>query len=500
MALRTIISIFLLAAIFHNASAQGQRGDTNYLSLDDVIYIAHQQSPDALIAKHRFKSSYWEYRSFRADYLPGLVLDGMVPSYNRGIISDRTGGQSSYYNIEELRSNLNLSLQQKIGRTGGDISLNSGLEFTHNFIIPENPLTPQTEFYANIVNLRYDQPIFQYNPYKWERDIEPMKYEMAKRTYLEDMEQIAITSTNYFFNMLQSQIDVQIADKNYHNYDTLVRIARGRFQLGKIAENELLQLELNLLKAESSLEQAELDLENSQFRLKSFLRIQDEYLIELVAPAVSEFYTISADKAITEAKYNSSTALDFEKRRLEAQSQVNAAKMHGRFDANVGLEFGLNQSGETVPEAYQDPSNTQRVMLNFAVPILDWGSARGRIKMAESNEELVFTSVEQEEIDFVQNIFLQVMQFNMQENQLRIAAKSDTIAKKGYDVTQKRYMIGKVNDVQQLYQAQIDTDNALKGYYNALRSYWRNYYQIRKETLFDFERDMPILFDINQAM
>ncbi len=477
--------------------AGAQEDNINYLSLDDVIYIAQQQSPDALIAKHQFRSNYWEFRSFRADYLPGLILEGTTPFYNRSIRPiTQQDGTVEYRGINQSNSMLELSFSQNIGLTGGKISLNSGLSRLDDF----TDASIDHSYQANIINVRFDQPIFRYNPYKWNRYIEPMKYEMAKRKYLENVEQVAITATQYFFNMLQTQIDMQIAVKNMHNYDTLFRIAQGRYQLGKIAENDLLQLELNFLKAEAAVEQSELDFENNLFRLKSYLRIKEDVPIELIPPDVDDFFTIKADKAFDEAKYNSSTALDFEKRRLEAQSQVNLAKMQGRFEADFSAVFGLEQQGASIPGAYTQPLDAQMVAFNFTLPILDWGSARGRIKMAESNEELVVTSVEQDEIDFEQNIFIQVMQFNMQENQLRIAAKSDTIARKRYVVTQQRYMIGQVNDVLELSNAQIDNDNALKGYFQALRNYWRNYYQIRMQTLYDFKADRPILFNINDIM
>ncbi|NQT77749.1 MAG: TolC family protein [Bacteroidetes bacterium] len=496
-----LFRIQLLFALLFTLSfvlpAGAQEDNTNYLSLDDVIYIAHQQSPDALIAKHLFRSSYWEFRSFRADYMPGLILDGVTPFYNRSISPiTQEDGTIKFREINQSDAMLELSLSQNIGLTGGKISLNTGLSRLDDF----TDASSKPSYQANIVNVRYDQPIFKYNPYKWERHIEPMKYELAKRKYLENIEQIAITATQYFFNMLQAQIDMQIAIKNMNNYDTLFRIAQGRYQLGKIAENDLLQLELNFLKAEAAVEQSELDFENNLFRLKSYLRIQEDVPIELIPPAITDFFTIQADKALDEAKYNSSSALDFEKRRLEAQSQVNLAKMMNRFEADFSAVFGLAQQGATIPGAYTQPGDAQTVGFNFTLPILDWGSARGRIKMAESNEELVVTSVEQEEIDFEQNIFIQVMQFNMQENQLRIAAKSDTIARKRYEVTQKRYMIGQVNDVLELSNAQIDNDNALKGYFQALRTYWRNYYQIRMQTLYDFKADRPILFNINDIM
>lgn len=497
MTLRSFIGFLLVVCALNISHAQSQQSYTNYLSLDDVIYIAHQQSPDALIAKHRFKASYWSYRSYKADYLPGLILGGTTPSYNRSISPvQQNDGSIEFKPIDQGAANLDLSLSQRIGLTGGNISLNSGLSWYDNI----SGSKVDQPFGAEIINIRYDQPIFKYNPYKWDRHIEPVKFEMAKRKYLEDVEQVAIMATNYFFNTLQDQIEMQISLKNLSNYDTLFRIAKGRYQLGSIGENELLKLELNFLQAEAAVEQAELSLENSVFQLLSYLRIKEDVEVILLPPTVESFYTINADEAISEANYNSSTALDFEKRRLEARSNVNAARMSGRFDADLSATFGLSQQGATIPGAYTQPLDQQVVRLGFTLPILDWGSSRGQIKMAESNEELVFTSVEQEEIDFKQDVFLQVMQFNMQENQLRIAAKADTIAQKRYDVTERRYKIGKVNDILELDKAQIDNDNALIGYYQALRSYWLNYYRLRKSTLYDFERDMPILFDINKIM
>ncbi len=104
--------------------------------------------------------------------------------------------------------------------------------------------------------------------------------------------------------------------------------------------------------------------------------------------------------------------------------------------------------------------------------------------------------MEQETLDFQRNVYLKVVQFNMQKNQVAIAAKSDTVAKKNYDVTKGRYLIGKMNSILDLNNAQIETDNAEKGYYQALQTYWRNYFELRKLTLFDFSTNRQIQFSI----
>ncbi|MCX6286447.1 MAG: TolC family protein [Bacteroidetes bacterium] len=464
------------------------------LTLQDALEIAKQQSADALNAKQLFRSSFWEYRTFRATYLPNLYVDGTIPeiqsAFQKYVYPD---GTVSYVHQQNTTYTANAYLNQKIGITGGNVFLRSGLQRLDN-----HTDSTVVSYLSTPINIGYTQPLFQYNPYRWDRKIQPLKFDQAKKRYLEDLEQLSITSTNYFFGLLQAQIDKKIALTNLKNSDTLYRIAKGRYQLGKIAENDLLQLELNYLKAQAAIENANLAVDNAMFRLKSFLRIKDTTNIVLVPPADIKFFTIDPVSAVQQANRNTSTALDFQKRLLEAARDVSRAKTEGRFDANLTAIFGLTQSAPNIPDAYYKPLDQQQVGLQFTVPIVDWGVARGKIKMAQSQQEIVKNSVEQELIDFQRNIYLKVVQFNMQERQLMIAAKSDTVASKSYDVTKGRYLIGKINSILDLNNAQIETDNAQKNYYNALETYWRGYFEIRKLTLFDFRKNELLQFNIKE--
>jgi len=145
------------------------------------------------------------------------------------------------------------------------------------------------------------------------------------------------------------------------------------------------------------------------------------------------------------------------------------------------------------------PQDVQTVELGITVPILDWGVAKGRLKMAESNQEIVRTNVEQQQIDFDQKVFLLVAQFNMQFDQVLIAAKSDTVGQKRYDITKARYLIGKIS-ITDLNIAQTEADNSKKSYFNTLWRYWRYFYDIRRTTLYDFERNMPIMVDYKELL
>jgi outer membrane protein TolC len=465
------------------------------LTLGEVIRIAHIQSPDALIAKHRFRGSYWQFKTYQAGYKPSLVFDATFPDFSRSIdVITQPDGTELFIERQIARTSFNMSVTQNIPFTGGQLFMNSAVQRIDNL-----GDSTYNSYLSTPLNIGIRQPIFEFNQFRLDKKVEPIRYEEAKRSYLEDLEGISLKATNLFFDLLLAQINLDIQIVNEANYDTLFQIAKGRYNMGTIAENELLQMELNLLNSQSNMEQAKLDLEMKLFDLKSFLRIKDDIIIELVPPANISDFKVNFQDALTEARNNRADALSFDRRLIEAQTEVNRAKMENRLSADLFAVYGLTQTGSDIPSAYKDPLNEQQLFFGLQIPILDWGLAKGKIRMAESNEELIKTSVEQDRTDFEQEVFLKVMQFNMQERQLDIAAKSDTVARKRFEVTKQRYMIGTI-DITELNIAQNDKDNNRKAFIASLQNYWSNYYEIRLLTLFDFQKNKRITIDINQIL
>jgi outer membrane protein TolC len=147
--------------------------------------------------------------------------------------------------------------------------------------------------------------------------------------------------------------------------------------------------------------------------------------------------------------------------------------------------YGLNQSAENFDMVYDQPDQSQRLRFGVNVPLVDWGRRKGRLMMAESTREVANARIRQSRIDFEQNIFQSVMEFNLQAEQVRNAAKADTVAQKGFEVTFQRFLIGKV-DVIKLNIARNDRESARKSYITAVKTYWNYYYRLRMLTLFDF--------------
>ncbi|MBW6490022.1 MAG: TolC family protein [Lentimicrobium sp.] len=481
----------LTALLFTFSNSANSQTPVKLLTLSDVIEIAIQQSPDALTTQHRFRSSYWQFRNYKAGLMPMLTLDGTLPSLSKSIEKVTTPEGDFFYSRNLANYSAGLSLTKNIGLTGGQIFLNSDLQRIDIF-----GDSTVTSYLSSPLNIGIRQPLFNYNQFKWAKKVEPMRYNEAERRYIEDLEQININASNLFFSLLDAQIRLKIQQLNLANNDTLYQIARGRFNIGTIAENELLQIELSLLNAQSAVESASLDVQMKTFNLKSFLRLPEDMVIQLLSPDAPRAPIIDPQMAVSEARENRSDALAYERRMIVAESGVNRAKTENRFNANLFAVYGLTQSSDDFSAVYRNPQEQQRLVLGIQVPILDWGLTRGKIKLAESDRDLERTAVQQEMIDFDQEIFLKVMQFNMQRNQLAIAAKSDTVAVKRYEVTKQRYLIGKIGIID-LNLAQTEKDNAQQGYIAALSSYWRSFYELRKLTLYDFVAGRRILFNFD---
>ncbi len=464
-----------------------------FLTLEEVVDIARKQSPEGMMARHRYRGSYWQNRTFRAGYLPHLRLDATIPNLNRTIAPITLPDGSDIFIRRSLATSAGtLSLNQTIGLTGGQLFIRSGLERI-DLIRDEKT---EVSYLATPINVGYRQPILAYNPHKWERRIEPIRFEEAKRDYLESMEEIAMRATSLFFDLLLAQINKEINEINLASNDTLYQIAKGRYELGRIAENELLQMELNVLNSEAQLEQSIIDYEGAIFRFRSFLAFDNIQDLELVPPEEPHDLNIDVAVALSQARENRANILTQQRQVLEAESQVDQARAENRFNANIFAVFGLTQSAEEFGDAYRHPLDQQQLSIGVQIPILDWGVSRGRVRMAESNRELVNTMVNQAMVDFEQEIFLRVMEFNMLDSQLKIAQKADVIAEKRYEVTRQRFLIGRI-DIIELNIALEEKDRAKQRYLAALRNYWRGFYQMRRLTLYDFVNNRPISVDFD---
>lgn len=474
-----ILSIFISCSV---SVLFAQEKIVEELSFEQVMELAREQSPDAIMAKHQFRANYWEFRTYKAGFRPSVMLSTDFPNLNRSYSEFSDSSGTYYVNIDKNTTNVNLDITQNVPFTGGQLSVKTDLSRLDN-------LANDTYSYNSTpFSIRYSQPVLFYNEYKWQKKIEPLKYEEAKKQYVSSLEDVSLKAVSYFFDLALAQQNLQVAEINYSNADTLYKIAEGRYNIGTIAENELMQMELSFLNAGSALNSSRVDLEIRKFRLRSFLGFNEKVDLKLTIPQEIPQLTVDVQNALEIAQQNNPDIIAYERQLIEAERNVAQAKSQKGLQASLFASVGYTKQADEIENAYINPESQQNLRVGMQIPILDWGLGKGKYKMAQSSQEVIRTTVDQARSDFVQNVYLNVMQFNLQDDQLLIAAKSDTIAQKRYDMTKQRFLIGKV-DVLDLNVALSEKDAAKTNYISALRKYWSNYYTLRKITLYDFVKE-----------
>ncbi len=462
---------------------------TKKITLTEAISIAQKKSPDYKIHLNRNQANYWRYRNYKASFLPQLKLEATLPAYSNAVIRQTNdAGQDVFVNQNQLLIEGGLSLSQSVPYTGGTLSLFSNLERVELFGLDDN-----IQYSVIPFSINYFQNSILYNAFKWDKKIEPLIYQESQREFIENMESISVNTARRYFELLKAQMQLEIAEVNLLNQDTLYKISKGRFKMGKIAENELLQMELTLLNSKNNVTTNTVEVKRTSQNLARYLELDTEN-IELEIPGELPLFDVSIEKALSEAKSNRKAVIEFRRKRLEAEKEVAFQKGNNRLQLGIRANFGVSQNGDEFNNLFNNFNKQQNVSVSLGIPLFDWGVSKSRRKMAEANLDLTENNINQDKQEFEQEIYLHVLNWSSQRDFLYTSQKAKEVATKRYDISRKRYVLGKIS-ITDLNIALRERDNAVLKYLNSLEDFWRDYYVLRQLTLYDFINDKKIEVD-----
>ncbi len=476
----------MLASVLFMGETQAQQTATDALlarrlTLQETIDLALGSSIASKQAATNKTSSYWQYRTFKADYKPQVTLSGTLPDFSRSIIPViQPDGTTDFRAVSLSNSDVGVSISQAVGLTGGQLFLTSQSQRFDDF----NQGIRRYNSFPAIIGFR--QPIFGYNALAWNRKVEPLRFQESERQFLEDRETIATVATQRFFDVLLEQVNYEMATKNVENNQALFKIAEEKHRLGRLSRNELLQLKLSLMNAQMAKAQASTELKTVAMQFAAYVGLPKGEKVAVQSPTVVPELQVEEQVALEQAQRNRKERFQFERKVLQAQQQVAEAKGKGGFNADLYATFGLTKSASNFSESYARPENQQQVILGFSVPLVDWGRQKASVKTAQANLQLTQYTVEQEQTAFEQSVYTQVNQIELLKARLQLTSSADSIAQERYDITKATFLVGRIS-ITDLNIALQEKDQARRAYITALQDYWIAYYRLRALTLYDFE-------------
>lgn len=459
--------------------------DTLTLNLQDAIRLARQQSPTAQSARNTFLSAYWNFRYYQANYLPSVTLSSSPYFNNEMNKITQSDGTAEFIQQNQFGADLTVKVNQNIALTGGSLFVKSTLNRLDEF------QNRATAYSSQPLTVGYQQSLFGYNSLKWDRRIEPLRYREAKKEYAETLEIISATTCSYFFSLAAAQTELEMARQNYATADTLYSMAQGRYQIGTITENEMLQLEINRLNEETNVMDAEINLHETMQSVRSFLGLEQDIDIRLVMPDSVPQFQVPLAQAQQLALENSPDPDYYQRMVKQSESNLAYAKANAGIRADLYVQLGLSQTGRDISTSYRNLMNQEYGSVSVSLPILDWGRGKGKVRVARSQLALTHTQAEKGMSDFAQNVQKLVLQFNMQSRKVHVATLTDQRAEQRHTVAKHLYIMGR-SSILDLNAAINEKNSARRNCISTLRTYWNLYYTLRSLTAYDFEHNLAL--------
>ncbi|HET9982749.1 MAG TPA: TolC family protein, partial [Longimicrobiales bacterium] len=352
------------------------------ITLQDAIAIADERGLAARAARDARDAMRARHRAFAARLLPQLSLGGQALDLNRGITPLLLPtGETQLVTQARNQSSLGLTLAQELPWTGGRLSFSSQLARIDNF---GNAVTGEPRVWTTTPLLvGFEQDLFRPRTVRWDQRQNSVTSELAERQYHEAREDAATAVASAFFDDFAAQVALENATTNVAVNDTLYTLNQGRYSVGKIGENDLLQSELALLRARASLDAAKLERDRAEAALKRLLQVDSPDTLRIAAPTMLAPFAVDPDVAVTQALANSSVVEQNELDELQARRRANEASLANRLNATFSAVVGFNQSATILGDAYQSPRARQTLALGVSMPLIQWGAGSADAQAAK---------------------------------------------------------------------------------------------------------------------
>jgi len=460
---------------------------TGALTLADAVATAQRRGLSADASRQSLVEARARNTAFAARLLPQVSIGGTAANYNHSIIPVvQPTGETQFVSQSQNESTMGLTVSQALPWIGSTLSIGSYLDrvdLTGNVTSRTYTSTPF------LVSLRQD--LLKPRELLWDARSQELRARIAERQYLESREEIAVNTASAFFDYYAATVTVRNATSNVAVNDTLYTLNKGRFEVGKIGENDLLQSELQLLRARASVDGAKLERDRSESALRRLINVHSADTLIVIPPQDVPTVDADPDLAVAQALHNASISEQATLDSVAARRGETEARLNNGFGASIQASYGMNQTNTLFGLAYASPLPRQSLQLQVNMPVFQWGGGRADAQAARAEEARVASTARARREQLSEDARYAALQLTQSQRMLLIAAKADTVAQKRFEVAKNRYVIGKIG-VSDLYIAQNEKDQALDAYVQALRSYWNNYYRLRRVTLYDFEEKTPL--------
>ena len=277
----------------------------------------------------------------------------------------------------------------------------------------------------------------------------------------------------------------------YSTCDSLYQRGIYRKKLGGIDNCDLYELEIEKNKSETEIIELESKIETEKLSFAKFLQLTDTTLFHFEVPTNVRDINVPLSKAQSLALENSSVILNCRRAKIQNEQAEAKAQAQRFLEASVSVNVGWHQVADNFKGVYKNLLNEQSALINVSIPLVDFGRRKTQLAQIRENIELDIINEQKAADNVIDEVVERVSYMTINRRKVRSAAETYELAQMFYKETLELYKLGR-NTFSKVCEALIRQKMALADYYNAMRDYWINYYELRRMTLYDFEKGCNI--------
>lgn len=478
-----LVYILVFSLCYTNAYCQSIPRE---VTLDEVINRLSLESSSAKIELLNFQNDLLRYENYKKSFLPAFVLNFNPINFNRSLrlLQQPIDGSYSYVEDNSNNTNFGTTVRQKISITGGELSIGSNINYLNEFSRKQN------SFSTNPFFISYSQQLWGGGKLqRLENKIERAKNEVAVKQYCSNIAQIQQQALTLYLSAILSKMDSELAIDIKQSNDTLLHIAEIKLRNGSITEYDYKQMELQSLNLQYMYENAVKHYAESIQKLFTFLGIENN--AEITIPDFDLPLTIDARLAIYYVKKNNPISNQQEIQQLEEEKKLFSIKLKNRFNGNISLNYGINQYAETLADAYRHGNTRQSVIIEFQIPIFQWGINKNNIRIAKNNYDASRLRIEKKNFEFENEVKEKINAYDHSVKLWLPASRAYALSKEQYKMLTKKFSFGKVS-VYELATAQKERNDAMQRYYSAIKDSYESFFTLRNLALYDFKKNVEL--------
>ncbi len=460
---QSLLTFILMVYISSFLSAQEP---LRVLTLEDAIKIGLESSVEIQRYQELLERDQQYVRASRAALRSNANFQFQVPSFDQSVEGIKgIDGVTHYVYTTNTKWRSLLNVNQPLA-TNGNFSINYDF-FYH---MQQNQLNN----YSNYLFLKFEQPIFTPNTLSMGIRRAEIGYDRTELEYTNRRLNHIYNISREYYQTVQMILQVGIYDRAVSRLRDAYQASRALFSDGKLEETDVLQLEIELSRARDNVLSNQSRQQRQLSSFKQLIGVPEEELVTVDTTLQYNSINLQEEKIVQEGIKRNTTLRLNEITLEENEMQKVDAHRESEFKGSIVATYGLDRKDPVFEESYRNFDKAQSLMMQFYVPIWDWGRNNARVAAAEAQIRSTEIRIEETEKDVIRGLRNRINELRNNIRRLDILSKSGQSAERNFGLSLEQFKANRIKSQEiiltqnQLLESDLSYLDAYTDYRTAL--------------------------------